>query len=425
MRGLDRSSIVISGVGVTSAVGQGKAAFISALLEGRHRFGVMRRPGRQRPSHSGTSPADIAKPEHAPRFLGAEIPELSMPESIPAGMLRTASFSGQVAIATLHEAWEDAGLDQVAPERIGLVVGGSNVQQRDLIQVHDAYRGREQFLRPTYGMSFMDSDLCGLCTEAFGIRGFAYTVGGASASGQLAVIEAIHAVESGRVDVCIAIGALMDLSYWECQGLRSLGAMGSDRYANEPALACRPFDRDRDGFIFGESCGVVVIEKRQSAPRSERSPYALLSGWAIAMDANRNPNPSVEGEVAVIKAALERARLSPGGIDYVNPHGTGSAVGDVTELQSIRECGLGHAHLNATKSIIGHGLSAAGTVEMIAVLLQMKEGKLHPTRNLENPIEPSFKWTGSHAISHAIENALNLCMGFGGINTAVCLQRCS
>jgi malonyl-ACP decarboxylase len=319
----------------------------------------------------------------------------------------------------------DAELDNVAPERIGLVVGGSNLQQRDLVQVHDAYRGREQFLRPTYGMSFMDSDLCGLCTEAFGIRGFAYTVGGASASGQLAVIEAIHAVESGRVDACIAIGALMDLSYWECQGLRSLGAMGSDRYANEPASACRPFDRDRDGFIFGESCGVVVIEKRRSAQRSGRPPYALLSGWAIAMDANRNPNPSVEGEVAAIKAALEHAKLTPGTIDYINPHGTGSAIGDVTELEGIRRCGLGHARLNATKSIIGHGLSAAGTVEMIAVLLQMKEGKLHPTRNLENPIEPSFEWTGSHAVPHTMENALNLSLGFGGINTAVCLQRCS
>jgi malonyl-ACP decarboxylase len=419
MRGPDRSDIVVSGVGVTSAIGQGKAAFISALLEGRHRFDVMRRPGRQRPSHSGSSPADGAA------FLGAEIPELSMPRSIPASMLRTASLSGQVAIATLHEAWQDARLDEVAPERIGLVVGGSNCQQRELTQAHDAYRGREQFLRPTYAMSFMDSDLCGLCTEAFGIRGFAHTAGGASASGQLAVIEAIHAVDSGRVDVCIAIGALMDLSYWECQGLRSLGAMGSDRYANEPALACRPFDRDRDGFIFGESCGVVVIEKRHSARRLERSPYARLSGWAIAMDANRNPNPSLEGEVAAINAALERANLSPSDVDYVNPHGTGSTIGDVTELESIRQCGLSHAHLNVTKSIIGHGISAAGAVELIAVILQMKAGKLHPTRNLENPIEPSFGWTGSEAVSHTIENALNLSMGFGGINTAVCVQSCS
>jgi malonyl-ACP decarboxylase len=418
MRSHSYFDIGISGIGVTAAIGQGKADFVSALLAGRHRFDTMRRAGRQRPLRDESGPSN-----RACDFIGAEIPALSMPESICKRLLRTASFSGQVALATLHEAWEEARLHEVLAERIGLVVGGSNVQQRELIQAHDAYRGREQFLRPTYGMAFMDSDLCGLCTEVFGIRGFAHTLGGASASGQIAVIEAIHAVESGRVDVCIAMGALMDLSYWECQGLRSMGAMGSDRYGGTPALACRPFDRDRDGFIFGEACGVVVIERMSSAHRAGRPPYARVSGWARGMDANRNPNPSTEGEVAAIKAALLRAGLSPKNVDYINPHGTSSVIGDITELDSLRQCGLGNAWLNATKSITGHGLSAAGAVELIAVLLQMEKGQLHPTRNLENPIEPSFRWVGDEAVSHTIENALNLSMGFGGVNTVVCLQR--
>ena len=418
-----RHDIAISGVGVTSAIGQGKAAFLAALLEARHRFDTMRRAGRQQPLPVATAQAQ--PPQQAPGFLGAEIESLSMPSSIAPCLLRNASFSAQVAVATLHEAWVDAALDEVEPTRIGLVVGGSNVQQRELVQAHDAYRGREQFLRPSYGMSFMDSDLCGLCTQAFGIRGLAYTVGGASASGQVAVVEAIHAVQSGRVDVCIAIGALMDLSYWECRGLRSIGAMGSDRYAHDPASACRPFDRDRDGFIFGESCGAVVIEKLQTAHRSGRKPYARVSGWAMGVDANRNPNPSVEGEVAVIKAALECADLTAADIDYVNPHGTGSAIGDLTELASLIQCGLGHARINATKSIAGHGLSAAGAVEAIAVVLQMQTGRLHPTRNLDDAIDDSLDWVGSEAVAHTMNNALNLSMGFGGVNTAVCLQTLS
>jgi malonyl-ACP decarboxylase len=407
-----RMEIVVSGVGVTSAIGQGQEQFGAALLQGRHRFDTLRRPGRQLPA-----------PDGAPAFIGAEIGELAMPASISTRLLRTASFSGQVALATLHEAWADAGLDQLAPERIGLVVGGSNFQQREQVLLHEAYRGREQFLRPTYALSFMDSDLCGMCTEAFGIKGFAYTIGGASASGQVAVIEAIHAVESGRVDACIAVGALMDLSYWECQGFRSAGAMGSSRYAATPELACRPFDRERDGFIYGESCGAVVIETAAAAHRRAREPYARVSGWAMRMDANRNPNPSVEGEVGAIRAALARAGLSPREIDYVNPHGTGSPIGDVTELETLRRCELGHAYLNATKSLIGHGLSAAGAVELIAVLLQMKHGRLHPTRNLENPIEAALRWVGPEGLDHTIDNALNLSMGFGGVNTAVCLQR--
>ena len=412
-------TFVLTGVGVSSAVGQGKEPFIASLLEGRHRFGVMRRPGRQLP----TAPCQARSNPAPSAFLGAEIDELVMPESIPAGLLRTASFSGKVALATLHEAWHDARLDEVDPERIGLVIGGSNSQQRELVQTHDTFRDRARFLRPTYGMSFMDSDLCGLCTEAFGIRGFAYTVGGASASGQIALLQAIQALQVGRVDVCIAMGALMDVSYWECQGLRSLGAMGSDRFATEPALACRPFDQDRDGFIFGEACGVVVIERAAAPTRPGLTPYARLSGWAMGMDGNRNPNPSAAGEARAIRAALQLAGLSSGEVDYINTHGTGSALGDVTELQALQDCGLRHAWLNATKSIIGHGLSAAGTVELIAVALQMRAGQLHPTRNLESPIDSGYNWVRQRAVTHRIHNALNLSMGFGGVNSAICLQR--
>lgn len=416
MKSASSSDIVASGVGVTSAIGQGQARFLEALLEGRHAFDVMRRPGRQRPA-SGEGPPPS-------RFIGAEIASLAMPDSLPASMLRTASLSGQVVLATVHEAWHDAGLGQLDPARVGLVVGGSNFQQRELVQVHDSYRGRESFIRPTYAMSFMDSDVCGMTTEVFGIRGMACTVGGASASGQLALIEALHAVESGRVDACIAVGALMDLSHLECQGLRSIGAMGSDRYADDPARACRPFDRDRDGFIFGEACGAIVVERRAGAERRDRQPYARLSGWAVRIDAHRNPDPSLEGETGAIRAALAHAGLAPAEIDYVNPHGTGSHVGDITELESLRQCRLGHAWLNATKSVTGHGLSAAGAVELVAVLLQMKAGRLHPTRNLDNPMDGAFRFVGAQSVPHRIDAAINLSMGFGGINTAVCVQRC-
>lgn len=408
MRNHNQSEIVITGLGITSAIGQGKAAFASALMQGRHAFGVMQRPGRQKETS----------------FIGAEIPFLSYPKRLSERLLRTASLSGQVAMITLHEAWEEAKLDAVAPTRLGLVIGGSNLQQRELLQTYEAYRDRIPFVRPTYGMSFMDSDLCGLCTEQFGIQGFAYTVGGASASGQVAIIQAIQAIQAGQIDICIAMGALMDLSYLECQGLRALGAMGTDRYADEPAKACRPFDTHRDGFIYGESCGVVVIERADFAMKRNVKPYAILSGWAIGMDGNRNPNPIYEGEVRVVKKALEQANLSAQKIDYINPHGTGSVIGDEIEIRAIIDCRLSHAYINATKSITGHGLSAAGTVEVIATLLQMRESRLHPTRNLEDPIEPSCNWVRAQSVSHVIEHALTLSMGFGGINTAICLHKC-
>ncbi|MNX17535.1 Polyketide biosynthesis malonyl-ACP decarboxylase PksF [compost metagenome] len=402
----NRPDMLVTGVGVTASIGQGKKEYWSALLSGRSAFHFMQRPGRQQES----------------RFIGAEISAMSAPAAISSKLFRKASFSGQVSLVTLYEAWVDAKLDLADPSRIGLIIGGSNVQQREMVQIFETYRERTEFVPPSYGLSFMDSDLCGLCTEQFGIQGMAYTVGGASASGQLAVIQAIQEVRSGQVDICIALGAMMDLSYLECQALRALGAMGTDRYADHPELACRPFDQNRDGFIYGESCGALVIERAATANSRQVKPYAAVTGSAVKMDANRNPNPSLTGEVQVIQSVLQQAGLSAREIDYLNPHGSGSPVGDETELRAIHDCGLSHVKLNTTKSITGHGLTAAGAVEIVTTLLQMRESRLHPSKNLENPLDPGLNWVGDQSIPFGITNALSLSFGFGGINTAICLQ---
>jgi len=399
--------LVATGMGVCASIGQGKGEFLQGLLNGRHSFDVMRRPGRQRDS----------------QYLGAELPAISLPAQLAPQTLRTASLSTQVAQTVLQEAWEEAGLSAVDPQRIGLIVGGSNVQQRELVLVQEKYRDRPEYLRPTYALSFMDSDICGFCTEAFGIQGPAYTVGGASASGQLAVIQAAHAVLAGQVDACIALGPLMDLSHWECRGFRALGAMGSDRYAEAPERACRPFDRDHDGFIFGEACAAVVIESAQSSRLRDVRPYGALAGWSVAMDAKRSPEPSLSGEIRAIQQALQMADWAPSTVDYLNPHGSGSVVGDRVEIEALRSCGLQAAFINATKSLTGHALSAAGVVEVVATLLQMRAGQLHPTANLENPIDASLAWVRGEKLQHKISSALTLSIGFCGINTALCWQQ--
>jgi malonyl-ACP decarboxylase len=402
-----RSEIIVTGLGVISPVGQGKVAFLKALLAGDHRFAVMERPGRQ----------------HGTSFIGAEIAALKPPGFVGENVLRSASFSSQVALSTLAEAWEDAQLERVDAARIGLVIGGSNLQQRDLVLAHARYADKVHFLRATYGVSFFDTDICGLCTSAFGIRGMAYTVGGASASGQLAVIEAAEAVESGRVDVCIGVGALMDLSYWECQAFRALGAMGSTRYAKSPELACRPFDGDRDGFVYGENCAAVVVERAGARAIAREVPYARLGGWSVVMDANRNPDPSLTGEVTAIERALGRACMTARDIDYVNPHGSGSVVGDAVELEALQSCRLTHAAINSTKSITGHGLSAAGAIEIVATALQFAADELHPCRNLETPLSREFDWVRQRRRSAGLRNSLTLSFGFGGLNTALVMSK--
>jgi malonyl-ACP decarboxylase len=215
----------------------------------------------------------------------------------------------------------------------------------------------------------------------------------------------------------------MDLSFWECQGFRSLGAMGSNTFAHEPARACRPFDKRRDGFIFGEACGALVIERAGTIRRAGVNAYARITGWSMRMDGNRNANPSLAGEVSVIRQALYKAGLEAADIDYINTHGTGSGLGDETELQAIAHCGLKHAYINGTKSLTGHGLSAAGAVELVATVLQMQAKQLHPTRNLDDPIDDSYNWVRHRSVDHTIERGLKMSMGFGGVNSALCLER--
>lgn len=397
---------VITGVGIVTSIGQGKEEFSASMFKGESAFGIMQRPGRQRDT----------------QFLGAEMPPVRFAERIFSHLLRTASLPCEAALAALCEAWEEADLDGVDPYRIGLIIGGSNVQQREAMNQFERYRERLHLLRPSYGLSFMDSDLCGYCTEQFAIKGFAHTIGGASASGQLAVIKAAEALASGQVDVCIALGALTDLSYMECQALRFMGAMGSDVFLESPELACRPFDARRDGFIYGEACGAIVMERAGAAEKRKVAPYARVAGWGVTMDGNRNPNPTYEGELYALRTALEHAGVDPGKIDYVNPHGTGSLIGDEIELRAIRDGGLAQASINATKSLVGHSLSAAGVVEIIATLLQMRESRLHPTLNLDQPIDDRFHWIKQETVEKSIRYAVKLSMGFGGINTAVCLE---
>jgi malonyl-ACP decarboxylase len=394
-------NLVLTGVGILCSLGQGKDQVLSRLVNGDSSFQILRREGRQ---------------AFGSTYLGAEIESLQIPEGLAARHLRTVSLSTKAALCAISEAWQEADLNGVDPRRIGLVVGGSNFQQREMVLKLELALAHHRQVLPSYALTFMDSDLCGTCSEHFG---GAHTVGGASASGQLAVMEAAEAVRSGRVDVCVAVGALMDLSHFECSAFRSVGAMGSDRYAERPSLACRPFDRDSDGFIYGESCAAIVVER---AGHERSAPYASLLGWKACFHATRGPEPSLDGEVTAIREALADAGMHSGEIDYVNPHGSGSAVGDQIELEALRQCGLSHAYINTSKSLLGHGMTSAGAVEIGVTLLQMRKGILHPSLNLKSPVHNGHRWVTGQAVHHHVTNALCLSHGFGGISSAICLR---
>lgn len=395
--------IVFAGLGAASGLGYGKASLIDGLLAGRDVFGTLQRPGRQAPE--GVAP-----------FLGIEMAE--PPSLLAARVERTVGFGARVAVAVVDEAWREAGLDTVAPERIGLVVGGSNLFSREQALLARDYAARPNFLPPRAGHAYLDSEIGGLLANTFAIRGFTLGVGAASASGAVAVMQAADAIRSGRVDACIALGALQDLSAMDLLGMRALGALGAPRFADRPGQACRPFDRDHDGFVFGESCAALVLRRADQAGPG----YGSLVGAAQVADGQRGPEPDGAGQRRAIAQALAQAGLRPGDVDYVNAHATSTPKGDDVEAETLAASGLGHAWVNATKSIIGHGLAAAGAIEVAAVLLQMRAGRLHPTRNLDHPIAPPLRHVIGAAQPHQARVALKTSFGFGGIDTAMVIR---
>ena len=403
--------IEITGMGIITSIGQTIADFQSALLAGKTQFGYLKRPGRK----------------GSKSFIGAELPDINVQSKIPeySGLLRSTSWSTQIATMAVSEAWQDAQLSsyQFNPERIGIIVGGSNFQQRYQQQIWERYQSRPQFLRPTYGITLWDTDLMGLLSECFQIQGEGYSVGGASASGAISIIHAARQIQMGITDISIAVAPLFDISQWECQGLINLGAMGSERFSANPNLACRPFDKDHDGFIYGEGCGVVVLEKAAHAQQRGVTSYGELIGWSHILDGKRGPKPSQKGEERTINAALTMAKLQPEQIDYVNTHGTSSPMGDKTEVAALKCVGLSHCLINATKSLTGHCVTAAGMVEFIATLLQMKAGFCHPTHNLLNPVDITLNWVKQTAVEAQINYAISNSFAFGGINAALVIGK--
>jgi malonyl-ACP decarboxylase len=400
------TKLLVSGIGITSAIGQGRDEFLKKLLAGNDNLAIMKREGRQKDSE----------------FIGSEIDKLNYSKLLSQVCLKTASWSTKVAMLTLEEAWHDSNLSQIPPERIGLILGGSNLQQREQMLLQQRYQNSPYYINPKYGFTFLDSDISAYCCEHFGINGLHYNVGGASSSGQLAIIESAKAVQSGIVDVCISLAGLMDLSYFELYALQNLGAMATGKLSDKNALNC-PFDKAHKGFVYGENCAAIVIESKKHALDRNASCYGEIASWSSHVDGNRNPNPSLAGEQRVITQSLAMAGLKAKDIDYINPHGTGAPLGDETEIKALKSCGLTKAFINTTKSITGHGLSAAGGVEVVATLLQMQSNKLHPCLNLNEPIDNEMNWVGKQEIKHKMNHALSLSYGFGGFNTAICLSK--
>lgn len=416
------AAIEVSGCGAITPIGLGINAFKDALKNGKSNFSI-------KEFIHGEELFKFPFALIEPFDLRQKIAELELPEDVSkkAGRYRNISLGTSYAIFCALEAWKNADLfnSAIDSERIAIISGGSNTQLQDSLDIHQKYNEKMKFMNPNYAVNLFDTDVNGVLSELLNIKGEGYSVGGASASSNVALIHAQRLLSAGFYDAVLVVAPMINLSLFEYQSFSNLGAMSLLSDELSPAELCRPFDKGHRGFVYGQNTGCILLETPESASQRSRKNKVAISGGGCSLDANRNPNPSVEGESRAMRNALKSAEVDPGQIDYINLHGTASALGDETELSAVKLSGLKPRFVNSTKSLIGHGLTAAALIEAIASIIQIEEGFIHQSNNMTNPMESELNFPTKGAVKADISYALSNGFGFGGINTSILLENLS
>ena len=416
--------VVVTGMGVLTRTGETLAQYLASLQEGRSGITQWKCIDARVPLRVGGDMSDFNLGEHLAR-VGADYPHAWVARAEK--LLRAAPLSGRLTAAAAMQAFADAGIAHVAGERVAHVLAGSNLNQQYIQESVLACREEPEYVDPLYGLLFLDTDVLSVISEILGVRGPSFTVGGASASGNLALLSAIDQLRSGRAEAALVSGGACIPDSTVLQGWVMLDALATRSFNDEPSRASRPFDARREGFVPSEGAAAVVLETYESARARGAHIYAEVLGAASASDAARSSLPNADGQAWAMQAALADAYLDPEEINYVNAHATSSRLGDAVEVNAIKMVLGEHAYdvpVNATKSMTGHCLSAAGIVEFVATVLQMQHGFVHPTINLEEPDpELDLDFVPNEARDYRIEYALSNSFGFGGLNAAVVVGR--
>ncbi|HOC03330.1 MAG TPA: beta-ketoacyl-ACP synthase II, partial [bacterium] len=263
---------------------------------------------------------------------------------------------------------------------------------------------------------------------AFGLRGPNFATVSACASGAHAIAVACDLLRNGKMEIAIAGGTESCITPLGLAGFCSMKAL-SERN-NEPQKASRPFDANRDGFVMGEGCGIIVMETLEHALRRNSRIYARLLGYGMSCDAYHitAPDPEGTGPSLCMKYALEDAGIKPEQVNYINAHGTSTPLNDKSETLAIKKVFGDYAYkipISSNKSMIGHLLGAAGAVEIINTILTMNHGIIPPTINYEVP-DPDCDLDyvpNSARVSDNLEIAISNSFGFGGHNICLIVQK--
>ncbi|AHY60443.1 beta-ketoacyl-ACP synthase I [Stenotrophomonas rhizophila] len=398
--------VVITGMGITSCLGNDLDTVSSALREGR--AGI-----RHLPDH-----AEAGLRSH----VGGNI-ELDLDAQIDRKVKRFMSDASAYAYIAMRDAIADAGLDeaQVANPRTGLIAGSGGGSSQWQVESADILRARGvRKVGPYMVPRTMCSTVSACLATAFQIKGLSYSLSAACATSAHCIGAAADLIRHGAQDVMFAGGG-EDLHWSMSVMFDAMGAL-STRFNDTPASASRPYDKDRDGFVIAGGGGMLVLEDYDHAVARGARIYAELVGYGVTSDGADMVAPSGEGAVRCMNMAM--ANLS-GPIDYLNTHGTSTPLGDVTELKAVREVfGQDVPPLSSTKALSGHSLGAASVHEAIYCLLMMRDGFIAGSANI-GELDPLVE--GFPIVRESQDAQLNTVMsnsfGFGGTNAALVFGR--
>ncbi|MEV5596246.1 beta-ketoacyl-[acyl-carrier-protein] synthase family protein [Streptomyces sp. NPDC052496] len=325
----------------------------------------------------------------------------------------------QVALVAAREAWADAGAPAVDPERLAVVIGTGTGGALTMLGQDDVLEasGVRKVSPHTVPMLMANGPAAWVSIE-LGARGGAHTPVSACASGAEAIAMGLDLIRLGRADVVVAGGAEACLHPLPLAGFAQAKAHSTRN--DEPHLASRPFDVDRDGFVIGEGSAVVVLERAGFAAARAARAHATLAGAGVTSDAHHITAAHPEGQVRAMRLALSAAGLAPHDIDHVHAHATSTPQGDLAEAHSITEAVGTHPSVTATKSMTGHLFGAAGATGALAAILAVRDGVVPATQNVDT-LDPEIGLdvvTGEPR-KGPVSAALTNSFGFGGHNACL------
>ena len=402
--------VVVTGLGVVTAVGHDVESFWSSLVAGR----------------GGIHRISLFDPSEFASQMGAEVRNWDAAQQMDPKEARRNDRYTHFGFVAAKQAFKDAGMDMAKEDsdRVGVMIGsgiGGMYTYESQLKVL-AERGPRK-VSPFTIPSLIGNMCSGLVAIEYGARGPNYGVVSACATGTHALGEAAHTIRRGDADVMIAGGSEAAITPFAYASFCAMKAMSTRNDA--PEKACRPFDRNRDGFIMGEGAGVLVLESLDHARARGARIYCELAGYAATCDAFHitQPDPEGKGLSMAMTRALASAGAAPDQIDYINAHGTSTPYNDKYETLAIKKVFGEHARkvaISSTKSMTGHLLGAAGGIESVISAKTIQTQMIAPTINLEEP-DPDcdLDYVPNVARPAKIRTVLSNNLGFGGQNAAV------